>query len=256
MFKAIWTARWFVVLGVLTFIFVLVINTPLHFVWRYVEPQAGRLPLKIEQVSGTLWEGRMRFAVPQLRDLGSLDARWQLSPLALLAGRADFDFSVLGDGVRLKSAARIGLDQQLQILGADGYLNADKIQRLLSRNRVSVAGEFELNRLLASINLQTRQFSDVSGRLVYSGGEVGFPVDNKPIRATMPMLIGTLGMEPEKAVLNIETTEGQALIQGFMQQDGWGGIAIRRRFLDVLGQKWPAEATEETVIFEVSHKVL
>lgn len=256
MFKAIWAARWYVLLGFFTFLIVLVINIPLHFVWRYAEPALGRLPVKVEQVSGSLWNGHVRLQIPQLRALGSIDSDWQLSPWPLLAGKADLHLQISGDGLRAESDAQLSAGGLLQLSATSGYLESAAIAPLLKANRVEIGGNFEASAVTAQLDLNKRILSGVGGQLVYSGGNVSFLVDRKPVNATMPMLIGQLGMDADKAVVNVGTTEGQQLIQGYMQPDGWGGVAIRRRFLDVLGQKWPAQSTEETVIFEVSHKVL
>jgi len=256
MLKAIWAARWYLLLGFFTFVIVLAINTPLHFVWRFIEPQAARLPVRIEQPAGTIWDGRLQLRIPQLSSLGSLETQWRLSPLGLFAGRADLNLRISGDGVRLRTAASLGSDQVLKIQDAEGFLETAVVAPLLKRNRITVGGNAELSQLNAVVDLSARAVTAVSGRLVYSGGEVGFPVNNKPVSATMPMLIGDLSMSDERAVINVNTMEGQSLIQGYLQPDGWGGVTIRRRLLDVLGQQWPAQATEDTVIFEVSHKVL
>lgn len=256
MFKAIWAARWYVLLGFFTFVIVLAVNTPLHFVWGYVKPQLGRLPVQVDQITGTVWDGSARLRVPRLNSLGPLDARWQLSPVGLLGGQADLDVHLSGNGVRLDSAASVGLNQVLTLSDASGYLDAAVIAPLLKRNRVNIAGSFELSQLNTTLDTSAGNIRALSGRLVYSGGAIGFPVNNKPVSATMPVVVGVLGMDGDKAVIYAATTDNLPLMQGYMQADGWGGVSIRRRFLDVLGQQWPNPAEEDTVIFEVSHKVL
>ena len=56
--------------------------------------------------------------------------------------------------------------------------------------------------------------------------------------------------------ISFTDTEGNSIGSGYVQPDGWAGILIRRRLLDLLGQKWPADVSEEAVIFEVSQKIL
>ena len=127
---------------------------------------------------------------------------------------------------------------------------------MLRKGRANLSGDFEISGLNAQVDLSSRQIHQAEGRIVFTGGDVGFPVDGKPIQSTLPLLVGDLKREQEKTVLDINTDEGLPIGQAFLQNDGWGGVAIRRRFLDILGQKWPAQATEETVIFEVSQKIL
>jgi len=256
MFRLIWAARWYMLLGLLTFLIVLAVNTPLHFVWGFVEPQIRGLPVNIRNVSGTLWQGNARVSVPQLRSLGEMDAQWQLSPLSLLTGTADVALHLKGTGIRLTAVSQVGMNKQIEIERADGFLDSSVIQPLLKPNRIDLAGNFELAQITGSMNLADHSFEGLSGRLVYSGGRVTVPVNNKPVQATMPMVLGTISMDGDKAVINATTTEGGQLLQAYMQPDGWGGVAVRRLFLDVLGQQWPNKAEEDTVIFEVSHKIL
>ena len=56
MLQSIWAARWYLLLGILTFLIVLVVNTPLHFIWQYAEPALGRMPIRIQSPTGTLWQ--------------------------------------------------------------------------------------------------------------------------------------------------------------------------------------------------------
>lgn len=253
MFKAIWAARWYMLLGFLVFIFTLIATTPLHFVWQYAEPHARALPVKVKWVSGTLWQGQLQLQAPQV---GLLEIDWQLEPLALLMAQADVLLDVSGEGISLQTHAQVSLDQQLSLSETQGELSSALLQPMLRKGRANLSGDFEISGLNAQVDLSSRQIHQAEGRIVFTGGDVGFPVDGKPIQSTLPLLVGDLKREQEKTVLDINTDEGLPIGQAFLQNDGWGGVAIRRRFLDILGQKWPAQATEETVIFEVSQKIL
>lgn len=253
MLKAIWAARWYLLLGFLVFTIVLAVTVPLHFVWRYVEPHLGNLPVQIQRVSGTVWNGQLQVNVPAT---GPLDIDWQLQPLPLLAAEADLKLRLIGDGIEVDTRAIVDKSQQLQIIDADGQLSTKHLRHVLAQGQASLQGDFELADLNTRIDITNQQILELDGRLIFSGGDVGFPVDGNPVQATLPLLVGQLSKEQEKSVLNINTQEGQAIGQAFMQNDGWGGVAIRRRFLDILGQQWPAEATADTVIFEVSQKVM
>lgn len=255
MLTRFWAARWYLLLGLLTFLITFILTAPLHFLWRYAAPQLQGLPLRISQVSGTLWQGRMQVEILPLRELGVLNTRWSLAFWPLLTGSAQLQLEAEGADVRLSVPLQIS-PATLRIDGAEGYLDLQPLQPLLSRQRSSVAGQVELLRLLATVDLGSRQFRALSGRLQYSGGPVSFLVDNKPVNADMPPLIGQLGMEAEQAALQLTTQNGDILLSGYLQPDGWAGMALRRRFIDVLGQPWPASAEADTVIFEVSRKVL
>lgn len=253
MLKSIWAGRWYWMLGILVFVIALVALVPLQFVWRYAEPYTQGLPVTIGQASGTIWQGNVRVKAPYL---GNLDVDWQLSPASLLLAQLNVHFDVRGDEVSLSGTARANADQHVWLSDVQGMVSTKHLEPVLRPNRVSLAGDIELNNVAAHLTLIDKQILDASGRILFSGGDIGFPVDGEPIQATLPLLVGDIRQDNEKALIDINTREGEELGQAFLQQDGWGGVAIRRRFLDILGQTWPAEATVDTVIFEVSHKIL
>jgi general secretion pathway protein N len=111
--------------------------------------------------------------------------------------------------------------------------------------------------LNGEFDLVSKQVLSLAGRLIYSGGNVQFPVQRNQVDALLPMLIGEMGMEDDTAVMNVKTPEGKDIARVFLQADGWGGASMRKRAVDLVGQQWPdKQATEDTVIFEVSHKIL
>ena len=81
MLRAVWSAKWYILLGLLAFTLLVVATTPIHFLWKYAEPYARDLPVRIQNPTGTLWQGRADVGVPQA---GTIAADWELSPLSLL----------------------------------------------------------------------------------------------------------------------------------------------------------------------------
>ena len=71
------------------------------------------------------------------------------------------------------------------------------------------------------------------------------------------MLIADVVTEGDRFLVPVKTEEGQPLGELFLQNDGWGGVSVLKRALDVVGQPWPdKQATADTVVFEVSQKIL
>lgn len=257
MLNAFWQARWYVLLGLLTFSVVLILTTPLHFVWRYLQPQLPPLPVAIEQVSGTIWQGRAQVQMPSEIPLGTLAVHWTLHPTSLLLGKIQTDIRAEANEFRLTMALQAGLDQRVTIVNAQGYMGSEVIKPTLTAGQASLDGYFELQQMQASVDVSSLQMLDVKGQILFSGGDVGFLVDGKPISAELPMLIGQL-QQSSSTVSNLlmNTEDGLPVGEVFWQHNGWGGVKMRRRFLDILGQPWPAQADADTIIFEASHKIL
>lgn len=257
MLKAFWQARWYLLLGLFTFILVLLLTTPLHFVWRYVQPQLPPLPVVVEQVSGTIWHGRAQLQAPAELPLGTVSVQWQLEPLSLLLGRVQATVKAEANHVRLTTRVMAGLDQRVRVEETQGYMDAELLRPTLSAGQASLEGFFELQQMHMHLDLASLQVLALEGRIIFSGGPVGFLVDGKPISAELPLLVGQLQQTSETVSSLLMTTEdGLAVGDVFWQQNGWGGVKMRRRFLDILGQPWPAQADADSIIFEASHKIL
>ena len=259
MLRAVWSAKWYILLGLLAFILTVVATTPIHFIWKYAEPYARDLPVRIQNPTGTLWQGRADVGVPQA---GTIAADWELSPLSLLLGNADLAINAEGDNIRLTGAAQAtglyaGMPERVIIEDLNGYLDSSALAPLLMQARANLEGSFELSRLNADISLADQGINDISGQVVYSGGQLSARVERQSIDTELPMLVANIVMDGPKVTVPVATADGEPLGQLFLQEDGWGGMTVLRRAVDIAGQSWPdKQADADTVIFEVSQKFL
>ncbi|HCG78697.1 MULTISPECIES: type II secretion system protein N [unclassified Thalassolituus] len=259
MLRAVWSAKWYILLGLLAFILIVVATTPIHFLWKYAEPYARDLPVRIQNPTGTLWQGRADVGVPQA---GTIAADWELSPLSLLLGNADLAINAEGENIRLTGAAQAtglyaGLPERVIIEDLNGYLDSSALAPLLMQARANLDGSFELSRLNADISIADQGINDISGQLVYSGGQLRARVERQSIDTELPMLVANIVMDGPKVTVPVATADGEPLGQLFLQEDGWGGMTVLRRAVDIAGQSWPdKQADADTVIFEVSQKFL
>ena len=237
----------------------MVATTPIHFLWKYAEPYARDLPVRIQNPTGTLWQGRADVGVPQA---GTIAADWELSPLSLLLGNADLAINAEGENIRLTGAAQAtglyaGLPERVIIEDLNGYLDSSALAPLLMQARANLDGSFELSRLNADISIADQGINDISGQLVYSGGQLRARVERQSIDTELPMLVANIVMDGPKVTVPVATADGEPLGQLFLQEDGWGGMTVLRRAVDIAGQSWPdKQADADTVIFEVSQKFL
>jgi len=260
MLRATWAAKWYLLLGLLAFALILLINTPIHFVWKYVEQSARGLPVRIMDPSGTLWDGHTRLVTPQS---GAIELDWTLSPLSLLMGRADLTVEARGDSLNLDGAASASgiysgqLPDTITLSGVSGYLDAEALSPYLMSMQTRLSGDFTLSGINAELSLADKALRQASGQLVYSGGRLDAPVQRQRISTDLPMLIAQVKTAGERFEVPVTTEEGEPVAELFMQNDGWGGVTVLRRALDIAGQPWPdKQATADTVVFEVSQKIL
>ena len=260
MLRATWAAKWYLILGLLAFLILLVINTPLHFVWQYVQPATKGLPVRISAPVGTLWSGDDRLDTPQS---GALNAHWNLDPLSLVTGSLNLDINAEGEKLRLSGRAVAnglfggGVPDRIVLEDVSGFLDAAALSPYLMSMQTSLTGDFTLNKFSADLSLGEKNLNSASGQLVYSGGRAQVPVQRQRISTELPMLVATVATSGDKFIVPVTTEDGEPLGQLFLQKDGWGGVSVLKRALDIAGQPWPdKQATPDTVVFEVSQKIL
>jgi general secretion pathway protein N len=250
--SATWSAKGYLLIGLFSFIIFLALTAPLEFIWPKVQPHIGRLPVQIDLVSGTLWRGQARVNIPKV---GNVIGQWDIQLSELFTGKLAAKVKVSGDELKFKGLVR-GSSDQIQIIESDAFMSSRYLAPLLKQGNSSLSGDFELNKFNALFSIRDKQIVAADGRLLFSGGDVSFPLDGKNINATLPVLMGVIRKPADNVELAITNTDGQDIGKGYVQPDGWAGIGIRRRFLDILGLQWSAEVDEDKVIFEASQKLL
>jgi general secretion pathway protein N len=250
--SAVWSAKWYLLIGLFSYIVFLGLTAPLEFIWPKVQPHLGRLPVQVELVTGTLWQGQARVKIPQV---GKVTGRWDIQVSDLFTGQLAAKVDLVGDELKLNGFVRVTAEE-IEVSDIEAFMSSRYLAPLLRQGKSSLSGEFELNSFKGIFSLGDKKILAADGRLLFSGGDVSFPIDGKVISSKLPILIGVINKPNENVEVAITKTDGQAIGDGYVQPDGWSGISIRRRFLDILGQKWPADVGEEAVIFEVSQKLL
>ena len=173
----------------------------------------------------------------------------------MLSGQLSAAVNIKGDELKFKGLVTGSLGQ-LQIDQGEAFLSSRYLQPVLRQGRSSLTGDFELSQFSGIFLLKDQQILAAAGRLLFTGGDVSFPLDGKNVNATLPVLVGAIQKPAENVELVITNTDGQDIGNGYIQPDGWAGIGIRRRFLDILGLQWPANVAAEKIIFEASQKLL
>lgn len=255
MFSAFRAGWIYLLTGLLAFVVFLAITAPLHFVWPYLQPVLGPLPVKVQGVSGTLWNGHLQLQQAMVGDL-ALD--WRLQPASLLTLAPQLEVRVDSANLNLKGQLIVTADRHIRLRDLDAFVDSRLLQPLLKRQRTEIGGTFEAENLAIDLELDNNQpqLVSASGRLLYSGGNASFPVQRKTVAATVPMLVGELGMANGVLTVPVMTTAREAVSQLFLKPDGWGGIKVQRRLLDVTAQPWNGKEGPDAIIFEVSQKIL
>lgn len=250
--KKIWSAKWYVLIGLVSYLIWLTLTAPLEYVWPKLQPYAPPLPVKIQQVQGTVWQGKTDILVP---NMGQVTAVWDVDIADLFFGKLSAQMTAKGQKLTFKGVVS-GTAEKIEIKQAKAFLSSQYLKPMLRQGRSSLTGDFELNQFNGVFSIADKQILAAEGQLLFSGGDVSFPLDGKNVNATLPILVGLIEKPADNVEIKITNTNGDNIGDGYIQPDGWAGIGIRRRFLDILGLQWPAEIEADKIIFEASQKLL
>jgi len=223
---------------------------PLNIAYKLIDPKG--LPIKVVSVSGTLWDGHL---VLKQSVVGQTQLDWELSPVALLTGEVDSIFSVKSAQFEGKGNVSVALNGDISFSQVSAYVDAALINKPLRSQKVHLSGDLELIQTNIVFNMKDKITSSASGRLVWAGGDVQYPKGRSKKTANLPMLIADISSLNGELLAQVHTDDGKNVAKGNLKSDGWAGIAILKRMIDLVGEPWPNKASADSVIFEVSEKV-
>lgn len=239
-----------IIVSILAYFVFLLAMLPLNVVYQVLQP---KLPVQVLSVGGTIWNGEL---VVKHNYTGQLNARWSLSILPLLWGSVEADVEADSNTAELKGLVTFnGLSGELTVQNLDAFVQASLINRFLRANRTSIQGDVELSKAQLAYNLFDRQANLASGNVIWAGGDVNYPKGRKKKTANLPMLVAKLNAEGGELKATVTTTEGQPVAKAYVKPDGWAGVSVMKRMVDLVGEPWPNKAAADSVILDVSERL-
>jgi len=148
-------------LALVSYLVFLAVQTPADRLYGLVK---DKLPIKLYQVEGSIWQGRTALATvgPRAERLEML--KWELQPSALLLGRAQAAVNFNYDERNVK--ATLGRDISGYFLNDfQASLAASTIEKFSQQLAFGLKGFFEIE--LDSLSLVAGQLNDVEGKLTW-----------------------------------------------------------------------------------------
>jgi len=252
--------------GIIAYAVFIVAQLPAKVLWRWAEPYVAS-PLQISSVAGVWWKGSAHWFFPGSQfdgiDLGG-KVRWNLAFSSLLSGHLGAQIQLESTYFKANTFAKIGASKKLTLEDMTLLVDAAIANAQLTSVNARVQGNLELRPSQAVIDLSslgsapfsTAAIEMLQGEAVWLGGEANYPVGSEMRQTDIPILLGQLQRSEEGSILLKVTDEaGQLAMEGYVKNDGWAGIAVKRHFIDVIGEQWPNNAGPDTTVFEVSEKV-
>ncbi|WP_148212637.1 type II secretion system protein N [Hahella chejuensis] len=241
-----------VIIGGLTYLAGLVLLVPVEFVWRQAGVPANQLPVRVQKLQGTLWEGKA--LISHSWATGVLD--WDVYPSGLLLMGDALALNFRANKIDIDAKAALDGFDQVRVL-ADGSLDLAALAPALRRHRLNLSGELKISGLDVTLDTNTGLPVRASGRAQWAGGPVTYPMGRENKTATMPPLQGLIKQEGEEIHLEVlDSTENKPVMSAQVTRDGTAKIQIRKRLLDLAGAPWSKQANPDDIVFRVQQRIL
>lgn len=242
--------RKYIVIGILAYLIFVLLMFPVKQIYQLL-PKIP-LPIEIVALNGTIWDAQ---AVVKTNQIGQVSVNWQLQAMPMLLGQLQTTWQVKSASANASGQANVSIGGVLTMTDTQLYIQPNIINQVLRAQRVSMAGDIELNVSNLVFDLNSKQTEMAEGRLIWNGGEVSYPNAGKTKQANLPIMVATLKSQDGQLFADVNTSEGLLVAQGSLKPDGWASVAILKRLLDLLGESWPNKVSDDTRILEVSEKI-
>jgi general secretion pathway protein N len=140
--------KWLLILALLALLLVagLVALMPARFAVDMLGTRLG--PLQLQDVSGTIWNGRAGSAVAHGQPLGALD--WKIHPRALLGARLDLDLGLQGSAFEGRTFASLS-GNTVRLRDAVLFMDAQHLQPAIDIPALQLRGRVEIRLVEAEL---------------------------------------------------------------------------------------------------------
>lgn len=243
----------YVLLGAAAYVVFLLATLPASVAWKYFIDVADmpHLNHQVSQFDGSVWDGSTKIHIDSL----SYPLAWHVSLRSLWRLGLELDLSshqdVFSADTKVSvSPFGIGL-REVKAKVSEGLINHS-----LRPVAASMTNPVFVN--IQDVDWAWGSFSEANGRIAWEGGLVTYSAGRDTKQLSVPSMVGSLSSDDGSLVLTFaSSTEagGEELISARLSGEGLGLIQVRRRLLDLLGQRWAANSQAQDIIFEVSQQV-
>ncbi|RLT93271.1 type II secretion system protein N [Ketobacter sp.] len=234
-----------ILIGVLSCIVFAIALFPASILWSMVSGSAGGLPVQVERVGGTVWNG---YAVGRLRTQivrGPVVVDWDLKGLRLLLGEVAIVLRAEGNDFRVSGAGHWGL-WGTGVSHLNGDVQAELLNQSLRQFGISASGVINIENI--SVNLSGQTITNAEGWIRWSGGRVKAPGSGSRTPLDIPPVNGQVREEEGSLFLTVTEAKGNQLLgeAGLLPEKGLGSLKVLQRVLSLVGMG--AEGGDDKVL--------
>ncbi|ADU66021.1 type II secretion system protein N [Desulfurispirillum indicum] len=227
--------------------FFLVTTIPAAYIWAKIPAQDT---ITLTRISGTLWNGN---ASLHYGPLPPLPVSWKISPRLLWQGKVLLAFRVQEGRTDIDLGIAAAPWGAVQLM-ASGRLDATTVQPLLQTLNLRVPGHLEIRRV--HVNIHGDEIRQADGTLHWSGGLVESTQSGNAFTINMPVLVGNLSHEEQRAILRIgREGDDQPVGEISLGPDGWARLQIMSHLTRAIPLPWNIPGRAGSILFTYEEKV-
>lgn len=236
--------RSLILIGLFAGLFFAIALLPASLVWR-VAGGGLPLPIVVDRVGGTVWQGFLSGRVNQPVAAGPIVIRWDLQGLRLLLGEAALEIGLEGAQYRLQGSGFWGLWGK-GITDFNGDLRASMLEQALAEFGVSAGGIVKLNNV--SVRLSGNRISSAEGDIGWSGGPVSVRDGGSTQNLEFPGIKGELAEVEGNLIIAVTETRGNKPLGelSLLPEQGLAGVKVLKRVMALAG--YGAQGDEDKVL--------
>lgn len=237
----------FILLFLVVYIFALAAMFPVRWLVPSLAPMLASSGVSLEQVAGSIWQGK---AVARHKQLGDIQVKWRSKPLHLFRLALPVELTAVGqyfDFRALIAPSVFGL----AVNDLTGYVDEQALTPFLQPYRVSLLGRLQLDQLAADSSWRYK-LGDASGSLSYSGGPISVPVGRAVQQYEVPTMMGQLSSNEQQWQMLITDTNKQEFIVLTLERTGMGTLSVKRTLAEVMDIPLPPSGRS---LLDVSQQV-
>ncbi len=226
--------RSLILIGLLSCLFFVVALLPASLVWRFVGDSLSGLPVTVDRVGGTVWNGYLQTRVQGAVAPGPLVVHWDLKALRLLMGELALELKCEGGQYRLQGSGYWGLWGK-GVADVNGDVQAALLEQALADLGVSAGGAVKIEDV--SARLSGSRITSAGGNIGWSGGQVAVRSGPSPQTIDFPGIKGELAAVDGNLIVAVKETRGNQPLGelSLMPEQGLAGVKVLKRVLSLAG---------------------
>ncbi|MCG8312301.1 MAG: type II secretion system protein N [Pseudomonadales bacterium] len=244
--------RYYILLATFSCFFFVVALFPAALAWKLL-PQSltQALPIKVEQVGGTLWDGFIVGSLSSGPVRGSNVFAWDLNPLWLLMADLSSGLHVEGGSFKLTGSAHVGLFGK-GFSDLNGKVDTQLVNDLLKQFGAKAAGELVVRDVTLDFGSGT-EVNDATGTLSWAGGPVSYRQGRNSQNLDLPAVKGTLTQQDGGVLLSVVESKTQARLAELTLKGPVGGVVVYKRVMKLAGLSEPED--EDAVLVQIQQPI-